>query len=205
MTLASTLGFACSVVGVRTTKEPGYRVAVEDGNKQIREYGPYVVARTEVQGDYDASGREGFRRLFKYISGHNVQNQKISMTSPVLQESEGTEIAMTAPVLQQREGEVWHMDFVMPAEFTRKTVPTPQDERVKILEVPAQTVAVIRYSGLVSDDDIADKARELEKWLEGQPYRGISKARSARYDPPFTLPFLRRNEIHVTVEPTPSS
>jgi effector-binding domain-containing protein len=200
MTLASTLGLACSVVGIRTTKEPEYRVVLADGNREIREYAAYLVARTEVRGEYDASGSEAFRRLFDYISGNNVNSREISMTSPVLQEPEGTEIAMTAPVMQHREEEVWWMDFVMPAHFTRETTPQPQDERVKIVEIPAQTVAVIRYSGLVSTDEMLKKAQELEKWLSNQPYRSISRARSARYDPPFTLPFFRRNEVHLVVE-----
>ena len=201
MTLTSTLGLACSVVGVRTSKEPGFRVKLAEGDKEIREYDSYLVARTEVRGDYETSGSQGFRRLFKYISGDNTGDQEISMTAPVLQEKEGIDIAMTAPVIQESNGETWKMDFVMPAHFTRETVPAPRDQLVVIEEVPAQTVAVIRYSGTVSTEDIAGKTRELEDCIAAKPYDIISRARSARYDPPFALPFLRRNEIHLTVEP----
>ena len=126
------------------------------------------------------------------------------MTAPVLQEQAGTEIAMTAPVLQETDGDTWTMDFVMPAHFTRETVPAPRDELVVIEEVPAQTVAVVRYSGTVSAEDIEEKTRQLEAWVASKPYGVTSAARSARYDPPFALPFLRRNEIHLTVEPRES-
>ncbi len=201
MVFASLFGLACSVVGIRTVKEPRFRVTLAEADKQIRDYDPYLVARTRIDGDYDASGSEGFRRLFDYISGNNSAEEKISMTAPVLQEQEGKTIAMTAPVLQQRDGQSWCVDFVMPADLTLSTVPVPRDQRVVIVEVPRQTVAVIRYSGLVSSDDIDEKARELKEWLRARNYRIISEPRSARYDPPFTLPPLRRNEVHVTVEP----
>ena len=199
MVLASTLGLACSVVGVRSTKEPAYTVVLEDADREIRAYEGYLIARTRVDASYEESGSEGFRRLFRYISGHNSGAREIAMTAPVLQARKGEKIAMTAPVLQERSGDSWTMDFVMPAHFTRETVPQPLDERVRIEQVPARTVAVLRYSGRVAEDDLELRTRQLEEWLAGQPYRAISPAVSARYDPPFAVPFLRRNEIMVPV------
>lgn len=201
MALTSSLSMACSVFGVRASKEPDYRVTLAEGDKEIREYDSYLIARTVIRGDYDETGRQGFRRLFKYISGHNAGAREISMTAPVLQEKSGVEIAMTAPVLQETDGETWTMDFVMPDHFTRETLPAPRDDLVFIEEVPSQTVAVVRYSGTVSAKDIEEQTRQLEAWVSSKPYGVTSAARSARYDPPFALPFLRRNEIHLTVEP----
>lgn len=193
---------ACSVFGVRTAKEPAYAVVLAEGDKEIRRYNSYLVARTEVRGDYDDSGSQAFRRLFKYIDGNNQGERDIAMTAPVVQQARaGDEIAMTAPVVQSKDGQTWQMDFVLPAKYTGNTAPKPNDERIEILEVPSRTVATIRYTGLVSDADIRDKTRVLKAWMQDKPYRITSQARSARYDPPFTIPFLRRNEVHVTVEP----
>lgn len=200
LALSSLLTLGCSVFGARTSKEPAFRVELEEDGKEIREYQPYLVARTAIEGDFDQAGREGFRLLFDYISGKNAGDQTISMTAPVVQERKGTEIAMTAPVLQERSGKIWSVAFVMPAHFTLETAPEPKDERVVIEQVPAQRVAVLRYSGFVSAEDTSQRAKQLETWVEAKGLRATSAARSARYDPPFTLPFLRRNEVHLTVE-----
>lgn len=202
MVLTSTLGFACSVVGIRTTKEPSYRVVRADGDVEVREYASYLVARTEATGDYDASGSAAFRRLFGYISGKNTATREISMTAPVIQERTGEKIAMTAPVLQERAGKTWRTAFVMPAAYTLDNAPAPLDPSIIIEEVPGRFVAVLRYRGFVSEETIAERSRELGTWLAAASYRVVSEPRSARYDPPFALPFLRRNEVHVTVEPT---
>jgi hypothetical protein len=179
---------------------------VQDGNKEIRRYDGYLVATTWTAGQYASASKRGFRRLFDYISGHNSGQHTLSMTAPVLQEKAptGKTIAMTAPVLQAQDQQGWTMSFVMPAAYTMATLPRPLDDTVTLHEVPATHVAVWRYSWGTSAEKITRLGQELLRWIETQEgYEVMSKPRSARYDPPFTLPFLRRNEIHVDVHRTP--
>ena len=180
----------CGVFGIRTAKEPDYQLLTEDGPIQIRHYPSLVVAVTEVKGDYKSSGNQAFQR-----------QQKISMTTPVMQEQQQFEtMAMTAPVLQQQAGEVWQMAFVLPSEYSLTTAPIPLNSAVKIQPIPNKKVAAICYSGSLSEQAIAAKSQQLKQWLIANGYKAVSPARSAAYDPPWTLPFLRRNEVHIDIE-----
>jgi hypothetical protein len=185
LVLTSLMTISCAVFGIRSEAQPPYEVLLQDGNKEIRQYHGYLVATTWVAGEYEAASTQGFRRLFKYISGHNS--------------TQGT-IAMTAPVLQTQEQQGWSMAFVMPATYTITTLPRPLDDRITLHAVTATHVAVLRYTWGTDGDKIAGLGQELLRWADTQTgYEATSKPRSARYDPPFTLPFLRRNEIHVDV------
>ena len=192
----------CAVFGIRSAEQPVYEVLRTDGNKEIRQYKSYLVATTRSEGEYEQASTRGFRRLFDYISGNNSAQKNIAMTAPVLQEQAeaGEKIAMTAPVLQAQDGQGWTMSFVLPANYTMETVPRPLHDRVALHEVPAAHVAVLRYSWGTSAEKITRLGHELLTWLATQNrYEVMSEPRSARYDPPFTLPFFRRNEIHVHV------
>ena len=191
----------CSVFGIRTSDEPDYQVLNDYGKIQIRHYPALVVAETEVMADYPESSNQAFRRLAGYIFGKNQKQQKISMTAPVIQQQPAETLAMTTPVLQQRSGSVWKMVFVLPKDYSLATAPVPLDKAVVIKEMPAQKVAVIRYSGSLTEQGIDKKSEELTKWLSQQGYKAISIPRSAAYDPPWTLPLLRRNEVHIDIEP----
>ncbi len=190
----------CSVFGLRTAEEPSYQVLNDFGDIQIRHYPAMVVAQTEVTADYKNSSSQGFQRLAGYIFGNNKKQQKIAMTAPVIQEQEAETMAMTAPVIQQKSGTVWLMAFVLPAEYSVSTAPVPLDSAVIIKEIPGKKIAVIRYSGSLSEQGIEEKSEHLKNWLSQQGYQAISEPRSAAYDPPWTLPFLRRNEIHIDIE-----
>lgn len=190
----------CSVIGVRTSEEAPYAVLLQDGDIQIREYESILVAETVIDADYASSGSIGFNRLAGYIFGGNIKQQKITMTTPVLKEQESEKIAMTAPVLQQQSGDRWIMSFVMPSNYTLLTLPKPVDPLVNIKQVPGKKVAVLGYSGSLNEQRIAEKTDDLTAWLTQKQYKMLSKARSAAYDPPWTLPFLRRNEIHIDIE-----
>ncbi|OYV16319.1 MAG: SOUL heme-binding protein, partial [Methylococcaceae bacterium NSM2-1] len=107
---------------------------------------------------------------------------------------------MTAPVIQQKSGPVWLMAFVLPQGYSLHTAPEPLDSSVVIKTIPDKKVAVIQYSGSLSEQSIEEKSEELTNWLTKQNYKAISPSRSAAYDPPWTLPFLRRNEIHIDIE-----
>ena len=190
----------CGVFGIRTAKEPDYQLLTEDGPIQIRHYPSLVVAVTEVKGDYKSSGNQAFQRLAGYIFGNNRKQQKISMTTPVMQEQQQFEtMAMTAPVLQQQAGEVWQMAFVLPSEYSLTMAPIPLNSAVKIQPIPNKKVAAICYSGSLTEQAIAAKSQQLKQWLIANGYKAVSPARSAAYDPPWTLPFLRRNEVHIHI------
>jgi len=198
--LTSVFLAGCSVFGIRSADEPNYQVLNDYGHIQIRQYPAMVVAQTEVNADYKSSSSQAFHRLAGYIFGGNKKQQKIAMTAPVIQEQETETMVMTAPVFQQKSGGVWLMAFVLPSGYTVSTAPVPLDSAVLIKELPDKKVAVIRYSGSLSEQSIEEKAEELKNWLTKQGYQVISPSRSAAYDPPWTLPFLRRNEVHIDIE-----
>jgi DNA gyrase inhibitor GyrI len=206
--LVGVFSVGCSVFGIRSEEQPIYEVLRTDGNKEIRRYSSYLVATTRSEGDYEHASTRGFWRLFDYISGNNSSQAHIAMTAPVLQEqaAAGEKIAMTAPVLQEQDAQGWTMSFVLPAKYTMQTVPRPLHDNVTLHEVPAAHVAVLRYSWGTSAEKITRLRHELLTWLATQNrYEVVSAPRSARYDPPFTLPFFRRNEIHVDVRLQPRS
>jgi effector-binding domain-containing protein len=190
----------CSIFGIRSADEPNYQVLNDYGYIQIRHYPALVVAQTEVNADYKKSSSQGFQRLAGYIFGNNKKQQKIAMTAPVIQEQEAETMAMTAPVIQQKSGPIWLMAFVLPQGYSLSTAPEPLDSSVIIKEIPDKNVAVIQYSGNLSEQGIEEKSEELKNWLTQQGYHAISPSRSAAYDPPWTLPFLRRNEVHIDIE-----
>lgn len=190
----------CSVMGIRNTPEPQYLVIFQDRKFEIREYPPLIVAETVVTADYKEAGSIGFRRLAGYIFGGNTTQASIAMTTPVVREANGEQIAMTAPVLQQTEGKQWRMSFVMPASYRLDTLPIPLDSNVVLRELPAKKIAVLRYSGSLSENVIASNSKTLLDWLNQQALKPLSPARSAAYDPPWTIPMLRRNEIHIDIE-----
>lgn len=190
----------CSVMGIRNTPEPQYQVLLQDGEFEIRGYPSLLVAETLVAANYQEAGRIGFNRLAGYIFGGNTAQHSMAMTTPVIREAQSEEIAMTAPVLQQTEGGQWRMAFVMPDGYRLDTLPTPLDGDVVLKQLPAKKVAVLQYSGSLNENAIASNSQKLLDWLGQQSLTPISPTRSAAYDPPWTLPMQRRNEIHVDIE-----
>lgn len=195
---------AGTIVGIRNgTEEPDYTVVREIDGVQIRRYGTRIAAETTVDASNEESSRnEGFRRLARFIFGSNSAKDKIAMTAPVAQQ-QSQKIAMTAPVATQRgsTGD-WVIQFFMPSKYTMDTLPTPKDERVRLVEVPGETVAVLRFNGSYSPDAVAGKTGQLLDTLRRNNIDTIGEARSWFYDPPWTVPFLRRNEVLVTVADT---
>lgn len=189
-----------SIVGIRNgTEEPAFSVERRVGDVEIRHYGPRIAAETTIDADEEPARNEGFRRLARYIFGGNTDKAKIAMTAPVAQQ-QGRKIAMTAPVAAQRDsrGE-WVIRFFMPSEHTLETLPTPNDERVRLVSVPAETVAVLRFSGVANPDAIASRTAELLATLRGADIAPAGDPVTWFYDPPWTIPFRRRNEIAVTL------
>jgi hypothetical protein len=177
-----------------------YTVLEKEGNFELRQYEPHIVAETLVQGDFNSAGNEGFRRLFKYISGENRKKLSISMTAPVSQEMTSEKISMTAPVNLKQEGGTWSIAFVMPAKYTLDTLPEPNDDRIVLREIPAQPVAVIRYSGTWSKTRYEKQKEILARMVNQKNLQPAGDYIFARYNPPFMPWFLRRNEVLVPVK-----
>jgi effector-binding domain-containing protein len=182
-----------------------YSVVASSGPIEIRDYAPQIVAETTVAGERDAAIREGFRRLAGYIFGDNQPGGKIAMTAPVAQEKEsdgksgGEKIAMTAPVGQTRAGEDWKIRFTMPAQYSLAKLPRPNDASVKLVEIPGKRMAAIRFSGLVNEPDLAENEAKLMDYVQKQGLTRKGGVVYAFYDPPWTLPWNRRNEVMVEV------
>ncbi len=202
--LGSLLLSACSAFGIRSgTEEPRYSTVERLGNVDIRRYAPRLAAETTVPGDaYHARG-EGFRRLAGYIFGANAGRQRIDMTAPVAQSGAGAEakpgerIAMTAPVAETQGEGGWAIRFFLPAALADP--PKPNDGRVRVVPVPEETVAVLRFSGTATEAAVADRTKALMTALSGTAWRPAGEPAAWFYDPPWTLPPLRRNEVAVPV------
>jgi len=175
-------------------EQPEYAVSTSDGPVETRSYGPMIAAEAEVRGERKAAINEGFRLIAAYIFGANRPNTRIAMTAPVQQQG-SQKIAMTAPVTQQGNGSIWTVRFIMPGNWSLETLPVPDDARVTLKPVPAKRMLAIRFSGLAGDSVIAEKIDELRKYASGHNLAIVGEPLLAFYNPPWTLPFFRRNEV----------
>lgn len=181
-------------------EKPKYTVLEKDGEFEIRQYPPYLVAETVVNADFNDAGNVAFRRLFDYISGKNKTKESISMTAPVNQRASSEKISMTAPVNQQQSGEKYSVSFVMPSKYSLETLPEPLDPSIILKEIPAHKVAAIRYSGTWSQERYEAKKASLDEFMKRKGLVPKASPIFARYNPPFELWFLRRNEVIYPVE-----
>jgi hypothetical protein len=180
-------------------EEAPFTTLEREGAFELRQYQPYVVAETLVEGEFRAVGNEGFGRLFGYISGKNAGSKSISMTAPVEQSKAGERIAMTAPVVQQRAGQAWRIAFVLPASYTLETAPQPTDPRVTLSQTPARLMAAVRYSGTWSRANYDENLGKLRAFIQERKFTAMGEPVWARYNPPMMPWFLRRNEILIEV------
>jgi hypothetical protein len=197
--LAAAAVITLGAANAMAIEEAAYTTVTADGAFEIRDYAPHVVAETLVEGTLEEAGNKAFNRLFGYISGGNRSREKVAMTAPVSQQPGGEKIAMTAPVSQQRAEGRWSVSFMMPAARTLEDLPAPEDPQVVLRQVPARRMAAVRYSGSWSEAGFQRNREKLESWMRG---RGLAPAGDpvwARYNSPFSLWFLRRNEILIPV------
>jgi len=180
-------------------EEASYNVVVKDEKFEVRDYSAHVLAETLIDGDLEKAGSKAFDRLFRYISGDNQSRNKVAMTAPVSQERAREKIKMTAPVSQQRVQEKWAVSFMMPAGYTLETLPVPSNPTVTLRQVPARRMAVVRYSGFWSKARYLEHKLALESWIRTKGLTVSGAPVWARYNPPFTPWFLRRNEILIPV------
>jgi hypothetical protein len=181
-------------------EEPKYSVVSREGDFEVRDYPGLVVAEVEVGGDRSDASSEGFRLLAGYIFGGNTGGESIAMTAPVTQApAEGSRIAMTAPVTLSGDDGRWTVQFTMPSKYRLETLPVPNDPRVHLRARPPARTAVIKFSGLTGNDRVERQAERLADYLRRQKLKPTGKPSLARYDPPWTPWFLRRNELQVTL------
>jgi hypothetical protein len=181
------------------TEEAEYNVLERDGDFELRQYQPQIVAETLVEGDFKEVGNEGFRRLFDYISGNNRQKQPIPMTSPVSQEAASEKIPMTAPVNQEKVGEKWRITFLLPSRYSMETLPEPLDPRIKLVEIPPRLMAAFKYSGTWSRERYEKREKQLKELIRQKGLTIVDEPIFARYNPPFMPWFFRRNEVLIPV------
>jgi diaminopimelate epimerase len=192
---------SCSLFGLQSEESPNYKVLIKEGAFEVREYSPYIVAETTVQGSYSDHSGNAFRILAGYIFGKNKAQQKVSMTSPVQVEQESMQIAMTSPVKMNQSSDSFTMRFSMPSKYQIDDLPKPVDNRIKFKKVNAKIIASHRFSWLSSKDKNDKKFSELKSWLKRhKQYRLSGNYSYAGYNPPWTLPFFRRNEVHIQLE-----
>lgn len=180
-------------------EEPQWSLVVEDGPFSIRDYAPTVVAETNVTGERGAAINQGFRRLARYIFGGNTGSREIAMTAPVAQRSEGERIAMTAPVAQAPSATGWVVTFYMPPGSRLDAMPRPLDESVVLREEGARCVAVLRFTGLATQGNLERHAQELRRRIAARGEVSVGEVSYAFYDPPWTLPWARRNEVMIAL------
>lgn len=181
-------------------EEAKYKVLEKDNRFEIRDYVPHILAETIVEGNLEEAGKKAFNRLFRYISGENRSRTKLAMTAPISQQPNEEKIQMTAPVGQRRVHENWSVSFMMPNSYTLKTLPEPEDPNVTLHQVPARRMAAVRYSGFWSEERYLRYKSELELWIKQKGFTIVGDPIWARYNPPFTPWFLRRNEILIPVD-----
>ena len=199
--LLCTILLLSTLTGVAmATEEPSYTSILQEAPFEIREYPALIAAEVTVSGERSEAVSAGFRLLAGYIFGGNTRKQSISMTSPVIQnEAPNEKIAMTAPVMQSADSSGWIIRFIMPASYTLETLPIPNDPKVRLMPLPPKRVAVVRFSGLVDDNDVEQQTTVLRAFVAKQKLTTVGTPSLARYDPPWTLWFLRRNEIMLEV------
>jgi len=186
---------------VMATEEPKYELIEKSGKFELRQYQPMLIAEVLVDGNMDQASGTGFRLIADYIFGNNItkagSSQKIKMTAPVTIEPKSEEISMTIPVSLKKNSGRWQVSFVMPSKYTLDTIPLPNNKKIMLRNVPVRKVAILEFSGFVNENNTANRAQELLKWMDKENLISTGSIELSRYDPPWTLPFLRRNEIAV--------
>ena len=180
-------------------EEPSYRVTQQAEPFEIRQYTPLIVAQVEVPGDLSEASSAGFRLIANYIFGNNiaVRDGGLNMAEPVPEK-----IAMTIPVIAEGKGDkkTWLIQFVMPKQYTMDTLPKPNNPQVKLLAMGSQKIAVIRFTGFIADDKVQEKTTELMTWIKSRNELPLGNPRLARYNPPWSIPWMRRNEILIPIQ-----
>jgi len=199
------LAFAAMLVFVyviQNVELPDYTLITGDGDFEIRDYPPLVVAEVVREGSRQQGLSDGFGPLARYIFAKERAGDRIAMTAPVQQQAVAPDekIAMTAAVTQTSAGDgAWAVQFIMPSAYRIEDLPAPAGDNVRLREVPARRVAAVRFSGRTDDQLIAEQEQRLRNWMLGRDLEPAGAAVYAYYNDPFTPGFLRRNEIIIPI------
>jgi effector-binding domain-containing protein len=166
-------------------ENPTYKVTSSLESIEIRAYEPMIVAEIEVQGERKQALKRGFRLLADYIFGNNTAKHKI---------------AMTAPVQQHVSQDGWTVSFVMPSLYNMISIPQPHNKDVVLKEIPAKHFIAIQFSGMNSDANIHKHKKKIMKYITHHNIKIVGPIYYAFYNPPWTLPFMRRNEIIIEIK-----
>lgn len=174
--------------GLHLEEQAPYDVLKTDYGIEVRCYRPQTLARVTTTGEFKEAQKEAFNLLAGYIFGDNKTNEKIQMTTPVLME-------------EKIKDQEWTMSFILPPHFSLSNSPDPEDKRISLLERPVHLIASIGYAGLNNNEKISEHTNILKKWLKKRPwYIPQSEFQTAQFDGPLTIPFFRKNEIHIEVK-----
>lgn len=165
-----------------------YSIKGTSGEIEFRQYPSLVLATTD-----NSPNDAGFNLLFAYISGSNKARDKIPMTAPVITSQK---IPMTSPVVSNATS----MSFVLPAGKTREETPDPLDSRVRIVTLPEREVAVIRFTGYASPQEVDAVTVRLQDGLKKAGIETVGESFLMRYDTPWMPGFLRRNEVGIEIK-----
>ena len=165
---------------------PPYSVEWQDGAREIRSYGPHLLAEVKVSGSRSGAIQKGFRVLAGYIFGGNATGETIAMTVPVAQ-------------TPAAGGETWVVSFMMPARCTTETLPAPRTDAIRFVEADPSRQLVERFSGIPGTNGLSDRAEALRTWAQAQGYEIVAGPHYYFYDAPMTLPWKRRNEVAFTI------
>jgi len=182
---------------VMAIEEPNYEVLRTEGSYEIRKYAPYLVAETLVDGDMDEASSKGFRLIADYIFGNNQaasssKSEKIAMTAPVTLQPQQESVSM-------QTAKQWLVKFAMPSQYTLASIPKPKNNAVTLKEIPVKYFVVLSYSGLNTLSKVQNKSMEAYEWAQKNNLKTLGSPQLSRYDPPWTLPMLRRNEMMIEV------
>ena len=182
------------------TDEPAYTLVERVGPVEIRDYPALIVAEVEVAGERSRATGQGFQPLANYIFGDNQPRADIAMTAPVTASRAGQDIATAAPVASRATGEGrWTVSFIMPSEWTMDTLPVPNDPNVRVRQAAPRRVAVIAFSGVMTDRRAERRQTELEAFLANRGMQAQGAPTYAAYNPPWIPGPFRRNEIWIEI------
>jgi hypothetical protein len=193
-----------SAFGYSSTERPKYEVLEKKENYEIREYESQIRIEVETESN-ELSTSSGFSDLAGYIFGKNVSKTSIEMTSPVsteFEENKNEKIEMTSPVSTElNENKKIIMSFILPSKFKKiEELPIPLNKKVKFVELKKQKYAVLTFSGMWDENYALEKEKELKNYLKEDSIEFDIKPQLWRYDPPWTIWFLRTIEIALKIK-----
>jgi effector-binding domain-containing protein len=189
-----------SAASAMAIERPDYKIVEKQGIFELRDYPAQTVAEVVAEGNQQSAVRDGFRRLANYIFGANSGDQKIAMTAPV-----GQTPVMSGPITTSALGaQRWIVRFDMPRSHDLTSLPKPKNGAIRLSTLPPARIAAVRFSGLMSDRAAEKETAELLSYIKARGLKAVGPPTLAQYDPPWTLWFLRRNEVLIPVGDGPT-